>query len=392
MKGITNFSRFFFCSLASAVICSLLMPQTVLAEEFKEDAKDHYTDTDTDTDTIKIEPVSTFAREFINTESGNLAKLKAAEMLERYPQLANNPYALLAKFSPSASQGQVQELLATTNTSIVDFYPTVNWYLIETPRGNINAARDFEASLIVDDVAYDQVIRLSSVNTNDPLINEVWGLDGNHGIDAEVAWPLSSNASEVIVAVIDSGIDPLHPDLSGVLWNNDDEIPNNGIDDDGNGYIDDTYGWDFTGEYDNIPQDGHGHGTHVAGTIAAIRNNNEGIAGVADNVKIMGLRFLDKSGNGITSWAINALEYAVANGAAISNNSWGGGPYETPLYNAIAAAGNAGHLFVAAAGNSGDNSDMYPMYPAAYNLPNICLLYTSPSPRDLSTSRMPSSA
>ena len=85
----------------------------------------------------------------------------------------------------------------------------------------------------------------------------------------------------------------------------------------------------------------------------------------------MGLRFLDKSGNGITSWAINALEYAVANGAVISNNSWGGGTYETPLYNAIAAAGNAGHLFVAAAGNSGNNSDTFPMYPAAYNLPNI---------------------
>ena len=274
-------------------------------------------------------------------------------------------------FKSDATDDQVEELLNQTGSRIVDFYPTVNWYLIETLSGNRNTKNSFESSSLVKHVAYDSTLRLTSLNTNDPLINDLWGLDGNHGIDAEVAWPLSSNASEVIVAVIDSGIDPLHPDLSGVLWNNDDEIPNNGIDDDGNGYIDDTYGWDFTGEYDNIPQDGHGHGTHVAGTIAATRNNNEGIAGVANNVKIMGLRFLDKSGNGITSWAINALEYAVANGAVISNNSWGGGPYETPLYNAIAAAGNAGHLFVAAAGNSGNNSDTFPMYPAAYNLPNI---------------------
>ena len=223
----------------------------------------------------------------------------------------------------------------------------------------------------MEEVSIDSVIRADSVNTNDPLIGDVWGLDGNHGVDASVAWPLSAGAAEVIVAVIDSGIDPNHPDLIDAIWVNSDEVPDNGIDDDNNGFVDDTYGWDFTGEYDNTPQDEHGHGTHVAGTIAATRNNNEGIAGVADNVKIMGLRFLDKQGNGITSWAINAIEYAVANGAAISNNSWGGGPYETPLYNAIAESGNAGHLFVAAAGNSGNNSDLFPMYPAAYNLPNI---------------------
>ena len=312
-----------------------------------------------------------FTNDFSVTAEGEFAKDKAAEMLERYPELNANPYAILVEFQPDADDKDVQELLADTNSQIVDFYPTVNWYLIETLSGNRNTKNSFESSSLVKHVAYDSTLRLTSLNTNDPLINDLWGLDGNHGIDAEVAWPLSSNATEVIVAVIDSGIDPLHPDLSGVLWNNDDEIPNNGIDDDANGYIDDTYGWDFTGEYDNIPQDGHGHGTHVAGTIAATRNNNEGIAGVANNVKIMGLRFLDKSGNGITSWAINALEYAVANGAVISNNSWGGGPYETPLYNAIAAAGNAGHLFVAAAGNSGNNSDTFPMYPAAYNLPNI---------------------
>ena len=146
--------------------------------------------------------------------------------------------------------------------------------------GNLNAERDFEESEIVDQVTLDSVVRLQSVNTNDPLIGDVWGLGGNHGIDAEVAWPLSANASEIIVAVIDTGIDPTHPDLSGAIWTNDDEIANNGIDDDNNGYVDDIYGWDFI-DNDNVPGDDHGHGTHVAGTIAATRNNNEGKIGRA---------------------------------------------------------------------------------------------------------------
>ena len=222
----------------------------------------------------------------------------------------------------------------------------------------------------MEEVSIDSVIRADSVNTNDPLIGDVWGLDGNHGVDASVAWPLSAGAAEVIVAVIDSGIDPNHPDLIDAIWVNSDEVPDNGIDDDNNGFVDDTYGWDFTGEYDNTPQDEHGHGTHVAGTIAATRNNNEGIAGVADNVKIMGLRFLDKQGNGITSWAINAIEYAVANGAAISNNSWGGGPYETPLTMQLLSLEMQG-TYSLQQREFGNNSDLFPMYPAAYNLPNI---------------------
>ena len=103
-------------------------------------------------------------------------------------------------------------------------------------------------------------------------------MNDSHGIDASVTWASSANASEVVVAVIDTGLETSHPDLSGVIWQNDGEIPNNGIDDDDNGYVDDTSGWDFLYQ-DNTPDDRHGHGTHVAGTIAAIRNNNEGIAG-----------------------------------------------------------------------------------------------------------------
>jgi len=356
--------------LTVLVALLIVQPQALASDQIKPDAITEYNE-EKSISVVKIDPPETFSNDYEISDNGELAKDKAAEMLERYPTLNANPFGLLVRFSDNASDSQVGELLTQTGSKIVDFYPTVNWYLVETPRGHINAQRAFGESPIVESVEFDSVIRVNSVNTNDPLINDVWGLNSNHGVDAAVAWPVSVNASEVIVAVIDSGIDPDHPDLLDAIWINTGEIADNGIDDDNNGFIDDIYGWDFTGEYDNTPQDEHGHGTHVAGTIAATRNNAEGIAGVANNVKIMTLRFLDKQGNGITSWAINALEYAVANGAAISNNSWGGGSYETPLYNAIAQAGNVGHLFVAAAGNSGSNTDSFPMYPAAYNLPNI---------------------
>ena len=308
---------------------------------------------------------------FTETSSGELARKLAGKMINQYPSLEQNPYAILAKFTENTAEKDVQSLLNKINASIVEHYPTSNWYLIETPMGALNAHDFLGASSMIIDVAFDKTINLTTANTNDPLIGDVWGLNNLHGVDAETAWSVSSGAGEVVVAVIDSGVDINHPDLSSIIWNNDNEIPNNGIDDDSNGFIDDVNGWDFTSEYDNSPQDEHGHGTHVSGTIAAIRNNSVGIAGVADNVKIMPLRFLDKDGNGVTSWAIAALEYAVANGAQISNNSWGGGGYEPALYSAITAAQQQNHLFVAAAGNSGQNSDINPMYPAAYDLSNI---------------------
>ena len=355
--------------LTVLVALLVVQPQALASDQIKPDAITEYNE-EKSISVVKIDPPETFSNDYEISDSGGLAKDKAAEMLERYPTLNANPFAVLVRFSDNASESQVGELLTQTGSKIVDFYPTVNWYLVETPRGHINAKRAFGESPIVESVEFDSVVRLQSVNTNDPLIGDIWGLDGNHGIDAEVAWPLSTNASEVIVAVIDTGIDPSHPDLSGAIWTNDDEIADNGIDDDNNGYVDDIYGWDFIDD-DNVPGDDHGHGTHVAGTIAATRNNNEGIAGVADNVKIMTLRFIGKDSGGLSHDAISAIEYAVQNGAIISNNSWGGGGNNALLYNAIAAAGNAGHLFVAASGNSGDNADNWPMYPAAYNLPNI---------------------
>ncbi len=223
-----------------------------------------------------------------------------------------------------------------------------------------------------------------AVSTNDARFGAMWNLNnvGQTGgrpdadIDAPEAWGITTGSGRVIVAVIDTGVDFRHPDLAPNMWVNAREIPGNGRDDDGNGYVDDIYGWDFANN-DNNPWDDNGHGTHVAGTIGAVGNNGIGVVGVIWNVRIMALKFLDANGNGYTSDAIRALNYAVANGATISNNSWGGGGHDQALANAIANARHAGHIFVAAAGNNGANNDSVPYYPAHYAIDNIVAVAAS---------------
>lgn len=217
-----------------------------------------------------------------------------------------------------------------------------------------------------------------SLTPNDPLYNEQYALNnvGQTGgttdadIDAPEAWDTFTGLASVIVAVIDTGVDYNHPDLAPNMWTNAGEIAGNGRDDDQNGFIDDIHGYDFANN-DGDPMDDYGHGTHVAGTIGAATDNGIGMAGVAWNVRIMALKFLDGNGGGTLENAILALNYAVANGATISNNSWGGGGFFGALHDAIAAAGAQDHIFVAAAGNDSNNNDFNPMYPATYDLDNI---------------------
>lgn len=212
---------------------------------------------------------------------------------------------------------------------------------------------------------------------------DLWGLNntGQNGgtvdadIDAPEAWGVTTGRGNTIVAVIDTGVDYTHPDLAQNIWTNLVEIPGDRIDNDNNGYIDDIHGYDFHNN-DGDPMDDHDHGTHVAGTIGAVGNNGRGVVGVNQNVQIMALKFLDAAGSGDTANAIRALDYAVKMGATISNNSWGGAPYEQALYDAIQRAGAAGHIFVAAAGNGdflgrAQNNDTKAHYPSNYDLPNI---------------------
>jgi Mg-chelatase subunit ChlD len=211
---------------------------------------------------------------------------------------------------------------------------------------------------------------------NDPDFGLLWGLNntGQFGgkedadVDAPEAWERTVGSRDIIVAVLDSGVDTDHADLTDNMWVNTGEVPDNGIDDDGNGYIDDVHGYDFIWN-DSVPEDNIGHGTHVAGTIGGVGNNNLGVAGVNWNVRIMALKIGDY-------WisldaAIEALEYAVSMGAKISNNSWGGYGYSQAMKDAIAAAGAGDHLFVAAAGNNMSDNDQLPSYPASYELDNI---------------------
>lgn len=215
---------------------------------------------------------------------------------------------------------------------------------------------------------------------NDPLFPDyLWGMDntGQTGgtadvdIDAPEAWESGVGGPSVTVAVIDTGVDYGHEDLAANMWRNPGEIPGNGIDDDGNGYVDDLYGYDFCND-DADPMDDHDHGTHCAGTIGAVGDNGLGVAGVCWNVRIMAMKFLDASGNGYTDAAISCMEYAVQMGARVLSNSWGGAPYEQAMKDAIDAAWAADVLFVAAAGNSyGNNNDTDPHYPSSYESDNV---------------------
>jgi subtilisin family serine protease/PKD repeat protein len=218
----------------------------------------------------------------------------------------------------------------------------------------------------------------AALTPNDPRFVEQWALHntGQTGgsvdadIDAPEGWDYVTGSNDIIVAVIDTGVDYTHPDLAGNLWTNPGEIPGNGVDDDGNGYVDDVYGYDFQA-YDSDPFDDHGHGTHVAGTIAAASDNATGVAGVAWRARVMSVKFLGANGSGWISDAVNAVLYASDMGARVMNNSWGGGGYSQALYDAIAAANELGILFVAAAGNYSSDNDIYPLYPASYELPNV---------------------
>jgi uncharacterized repeat protein (TIGR01451 family) len=211
---------------------------------------------------------------------------------------------------------------------------------------------------------------------NDTRFGELWGLNntgqpvnGKKGtadadIDAPEAWDVTTGSSNVVIAVVDSGVDWTHPDLAANIWTN----PTPGA----SGHPGDLHGWDFV-DNDNDPtaEDDISHGTHVAGTIAAVGNNNLGVTGVMWTAQIMPVRFIDASGNGDIGLEVNAIQYAIDNGAKIINASFGGAGFSLTEYNEIAAANAAGLLLVAAAGNEKANNDTTPSYPASYDVPNL---------------------
>jgi subtilisin family serine protease len=219
-----------------------------------------------------------------------------------------------------------------------------------------------------------------SAKSNDPYANLQYAQDV---MKVSNAWNYAGASQEIIVAVIDTGVQVDHQDLVANLRINTAEIDSNGLDDDNNGIIDDYIGADFSKGYGNAV-DENGHGTHVAGIIGASTNNGIGISGIAKNIKILPIKFIGSSGVGSASAAISAIDYAVANGAKIINASWGAiGANSDSLKAAIERAKDAGVLFVAAAGNDGVDTDGKNFYPAGYELSNIISVGASDSEDNL---------
>ncbi len=297
---------------------------------------------------------------------------------------------IIVKLEEDASQEDLRDLNRRTDASVEEDLPQSEVSVVDLPQdlSVSEAVSAYEASPEIEYAEPNFLLKPAAV-PNDPSFSMMYALNntGQTGgvkdadIDAPKAWDTTTGSDDVVVAVIDEGVDISHPDLRDKIWTNAAEVAGNGVDDDGNGYVDDVNGWDFVNDdasvYDPDPLTGTGdeHGTHVAGTIAAVGDNGIGITGVSWRTRIMPLKFLGVDG-GYTSDAIEAINYAVDKGVKISNNSWGGGGKSQALQDAIARADSSGHLFVAAAGNGGadgvgDDNDAAPHYPSSYSNPNI---------------------
>jgi subtilisin family serine protease len=278
---------------------------------------------------------------------------------------------IIVKRTPGLSKNERADVRNHAKVKLVD--------TLSLPDTEVVSAKNPNAALAVlnadPDVAYAELDRPIGVLSNDPLFSSQWGLQntgqfgGLPGKDMSVpdAWQTSTGLG-VTVAVVDTGVDGDVADLAGQLTGNPNDIPDNGADDDGNGYVDDTQGWDFIDD-DNEPEDENDHGTHVTGTIAALADNGIGVAGVAPGAQVLALRALDAAGSGSDSTIAEAFDYAGEQGVRIVNASLGGIGGSQTLTDAMAAHPNT--LYVVAAGNSGLNTDVYAFAPCTSPAPNV---------------------
>ena len=257
--------------------------------------------------------------------------------------------------------------IAQEGGEVVTYNRTGGFFVVETSADSAEWAGSVEDE---DGVLYsepDWKLSAADIAPTDPSWPALWAM---RKIAAPAAWHTSTGSDDIVVGVIDSGVDYTHEDLADQMWINPDEDPTTPADDDANGWTNDIHGIDCAND-DADPSDDHGHGTHVAGIIGAEAGNGKGVAGVAWDVKIMALKFLGADGTGYTSDAIQCLYYAVDNGAHLTNNSWGGAGYSKTLQEAIRYAGSKGQLFVAAAGNDGLDTTATPHFPASYDETNV---------------------
>lgn len=313
--------------------------------------------------------------------------LTGSNAIAAEPESVPGEYVVKLRSSLSA-KASVQALSQELGASIKSRIPHLNIVVIQRPTIEIqsNVIKSLSQNPNVEIVEPNYIYSINKT-PNDPDFSRLWGLrnvgqqdsdkrDGVAGIDvgAEQAWDITTGSKDVVVAVIDTGVDFNHPDLKENMWINEAEANGQpGVDDDNNGVIDDIHGASFVDakKPTGNPLDDHGHGSHCAGTIAGLGDDGKGIVGVAWNARIMGVKFLSASGSGSLEGAIKAIDYASSMGARILSNSWGGGGHSEILKQAIERSNEAGTLFVAAAGNEANNNDSSPTYPATYDVPNV---------------------
>ena len=295
------------------------------------------------------------------------------------------PGEVLVKLNSGIAADRIDDVARGLKARVLRRFAFIGVHHLQLPSGtSVPEAIDaLQRSPLVAYAAPNGLHYLDATTPDDPSLDQMWALQntGQGGgvpdadIDAPEAWDLGTGSHDVVIAVIDSGIDLDHEDLAANIWTNPGEIPGNGIDDDGNGYVDDVHGWDFAAnDSDPSPAGGGcvGHGTHTAGTIGAVGDNGTGVVGVNWNVTLMPLKafrpFLRILCAASDADLIAAIEYYTTMGVRVSNNSWGGVGANPAMIDAIRASNS---LFVTAAGNDGGDSDAVAHYPSNYDLDNI---------------------
>ncbi len=323
-----------------------------------------------------------------STAEDDLSTHTAADSAPHISALLNGEYAtdrVIVRFADTVSHEQLSELLARFEGQLVRELPLINGATVELAESGVDleALAAWNSDPLIAYVEPDYVVH-AGATPNDPSFSQLWGLHntGQSGgtvdadIDAVEAWETLIGSESVVVASVDGGVDYTHVDLRNNMWVNPGEIAGDGIDNDANGFVDDVHGID-TANDDSDPFDDNGHGTHTAGTIGAVGNNERGVTGVNWNVQIMALKFLSADGSGFVSDAIDALNYMTMMkrdygvNVVASNNSWSGSGPSLALREAIEASNDAGIMFIASAGNTANDNDASPSYPSGFELEGV---------------------